>query len=218
MRSLLLACAASVMFLAGQARAEGEEPAISSPASVIDTVTLANVSGIVTELGATQIEQRTAEGKSAVTFVDGGIPYSMAISACDVRPGKCVALIMLVFLDTGTNNIGVDAVNGRNKDSFLATAIKVDDKTLAFGRAVLIDSGVTRKNLAMNIAVFASVIGDSIKFFNSQLVAGYQAGSGIQRVSYGSGTLRPVFANPRQLAAAVNALDASYRTARARPR
>jgi hypothetical protein len=78
---------------------------------------------------------------------------------------------MLVFVDMGASGISTDMINSRNKDSFFNTAIKIDEKVIAFGRGVIVDSGVTRKNLATNIVVFAALVNDGIKHFSSQIVA-----------------------------------------------
>lgn len=49
---------------------------------------------------------------------------------------------------------------------------KFDGTKTGIGRALLVDSGVTKKNVAINIATFAAAVQFAIKTLNEQVVAG----------------------------------------------
>jgi hypothetical protein len=142
----------------------------------------------------------------------------MGIAGCDIRPGKCISLVMLVFVDMGASGISTDMINARNKDSFFNTAIKIDEKVIAFGRGVIVDSGVTRKNLATNIVVFAALVNDGIKHFSSQIVASNGFPGATQNLSLANGAPRAVFPTPQQLNTALKAYDAKMQVARTQGR
>jgi hypothetical protein len=103
MRRLYFALAAAAAFTTGHAvAAEPPDPPLTNPMTVWDSVTPEGVAETVRELGGQQVEVRGSGADKIVSFVDGNIPFNLAVTICDVRPGKCVGLVMLVIMDTGT--------------------------------------------------------------------------------------------------------------------
>ncbi|MFN9545023.1 MAG: hypothetical protein ACK59B_17895, partial [Alphaproteobacteria bacterium] len=100
-----------------------------------------------------------------------------------------------------------DMINARNSDNFFVTSVKTDEKTIAFGRGVLLNGGVTRENLALNIVVYASLVREGIKHFGSQVVAARNMPSTVQNLSWGQGQVRPVMPTPQQVRAVMKAQD-----------
>lgn len=185
---------------AGQAvAAEPPEPPLTNPTALWDSVTPESVAETVRELGGQQVEIRGTGNERIVTFVDGNIPYNLAPAICDVRPGKCVGLIMVVIMDTGTVKLSLDALNAQNKTNVFVSVAKFEENKIGIGHGLLLDSGVTKKNLAMNIATFASTVRDTIKALSTPVVA--SNGAEFRPTSFGPRpTLRPVFVNPAELA------------------
>jgi hypothetical protein len=218
MKRALAFAAALSLFTPTYAFAQSDEIKIVNPKGIVDSLKAEEVKALVTELGARDAQIRDGENNKVVTFVDGKLPYTFGITGCEIRPGKCVSLVMLVFVEMGGSSISTDMVNSRNKDSFFNTAIKVDEKVMAFGRGIIVDSGVTRKNLATNIVVYAAFVNEGIKHFSSQVVASNTPAGGTQYLSFANGTPRAVFPTPQQLNTALKAYDASLKVSRTQGR
>lgn len=216
-RALALAATLS-LFMPTLGLAQSDDIKIANPTGIVDNLQAEEVKALVTELGAREAQVRDGENNKVVTFVDGKLPYTMGIAGCEIRPGKCISLVMLVFVDMGASGISTDMINSRNKDSFFNTAIKIDEKVIAFGRGVIVDSGVTRKNLATNIVVFAALVNDGIKHFSSQIVASNGFPGATQNLSLANGAPRAVFPTPQQLNTALKAYDAKMQVARTQGR
>jgi hypothetical protein len=218
--STFAALAAFACLTPAPSAAQEADLKIANPSAVIDTITPESVKALVVEMGVKDAQIRDGENNPVVTFVDGNLPYVFGITGCDIRPGKCLSLVMLIFVDMGASGITADMINARNTDSFFATSIKVDDKVIAFGRGVLVDSGVTRKNLGMNIAVYANLVRDGIKHFSSQIVASRGLPGTVQNLSYvqGQGPVRAVLPTPAQLNAALKSYDAALKSSSAKGR
>lgn len=216
-RALALAAALS-LFVPSLVLAQGADIKIPNPSSIVDELGSESVKALVTDLGVQEVQIRDAEGNKVVTFVDGKLPFTFGITGCEIRPGKCISLVMLVFVDMGAIGLSTDMINARNRDSFFNTAIKIDEKVIAFGRGVIVDGGVTRKNLATNIVVFATLVQDGIKHFTSQVVASTLFPGATQNLSFANGAPRAVFPSPQQLNTALKAYDARMQAARTQGR
>ena len=218
MKRALAIAAALTMFMPSLALAQNSEINIANPSSIVDSVQADDIKSLVTEMGAREAQVRDGDNNKIVTFLDGKLPYTFGITGCEIRPGKCLSLVMLVFIDMGGSAISTDMINTRNKDSFFNTAIRIDDKVIAFGRGVIVDGGITRRNLATNIVVYAAMVHDGIKHFGSQLVASNTLPGTTQNLSLQNGALRPVFPTPQQLNTALKAYDARLKSANAQGR
>jgi hypothetical protein len=216
-RALALAATLS-LFVPSLVFAQNNDIKIQNPSSIVDELGSESVKALVTELGAQEAQVRDAEGSKVITFVDGKLPYTFGITGCDIRPGKCISLVMLVFVDMGAIGTSTDMINARNRDSFFNTAIKIDEKVIAFGRGIIVDGGVTRKNLATNIVVFAALVQDGIKHFTSQVVASTLYPGATQNLSFANGAPRAVLPSPQQLNTALKAYDARMQVARTQGR
>lgn len=211
---LALALSASLACLAPvPALAQGTDVPISKPDQVIDTLTAETVKALVMEMGGKEVEVRDLEGGKVVIFTDAGIPYQMSVAGCDSIPGKCISLVMLVFVETGASGITTDMVNSRNLEDFFATSLKVDDNMMAFGRGLLLAGGVTRRNLAMNIGVYANRTGEALKHFASKVVASSGLPGAPQNLSLSAGTVRAVRPTDAQLSSAITSYNAKLKTA-----
>src|SRR5262249_14763399 len=131
--------------------AQAAELKVSEPATLIDSVTSEMVSKLVTELGGQKVQSSEADGKQIISFMDGDISNNIAIAACDIRPGKCLAMIQVVIVTTGGTDVPLDVLNKFNQDGLFLTAFKLDSSKIGFGRVVLVDGGITKMNLAVNI-------------------------------------------------------------------
>lgn len=204
MRSLGLLTAAVCLSLAPSiALAQPAEPPISAPSSIVDSVTIDGLSALMKELGAQNIEAR--EGGKLLTFQDGPVPYNMNIALCDIRPSKCLAVAMGVIMDPGSTSYSHEAINNYNKDNLFVTAIKLDGNKVAFGRIWLVDGGITKKNLAINISSFVVTFNEGLKSLQSQVVAGVQTDPTFKPTSQSTGP-KFMVAGPTELEQLTKAL------------
>lgn len=198
---------AATAFTSNIASAEPAEPPISNPNDVVTQVTEESIVALLRELGAQKIEVVDVKGgRKQIVFYDGLMPYNMMLTGCEIRPGKCVAYALVAILDTGTTNYSLDAINAANKNHAFVTIVKVEAGKVGGGRIQLVDGGVTKKNIAINIASFVVNFAESMKSIQSQLVAGYRPGSGFQNAAFGQPQLRGVPATPEQMLSVVNGL------------
>jgi hypothetical protein len=184
-------------------RAQPAEPPITEPMSMVDSVTIDGLTGLLKELGAQNIETR--DGGKLLTFQDGPVPYNMNIALCDIRPNKCLALAMGVIMDPGSTSYSHEAINTYNKDNLFVTAIKLDGNKVAFGRIWLVDGGVTKKNLAINISSFVVTFNQALKSLQSQVVAGVQTDPTFKQTSQSAGP-KFMVAGPNELEQLTKAL------------
>lgn len=200
MRKVCVTMTLAAALAAGQAvAAEPPEPALTNPMTLWDSVTPESIAETVRELGGQQVEIRGTGNERIVTFIDGTIPYNLAPAICDVRPGKCVGLIMVVIMDTGTTKFSLDTLNTQNKANVYVSVAKFEETKIGIGHGLLVDSGVTKKNLALNIATFASTVRETIKALSNPVVA--SNGPEFRPTSFAQRpTLRPEFVNPVDLA------------------
>lgn len=208
MRLLTLASVAfALVGFSLPAFAEPVEPPITNPSEVVTQVTEESLVALLRELGAQKIEVNdVTNGRKLIVFYDGAMPYNMMLAGCDIRPGKCVAFAMVAMLDTGTTSYSLDAINSANKENSFVTIVRVEAGKLGGGRIDLIDGGVTKKNIAINIASFILNFTASMKSIQSQLVAGNRTGPGFQNAGFGQPQLRGVRATPEQMLKIVNGL------------
>lgn len=186
---------AAALLAAPVSAAEG--PTVSDPAQIIDGLSAEGMTALLTELGAQKIQvlEETAKSKRMV-FFDGDVPFNASIELCDLRPGKCVALLIIVIMDGGSG-IPLETINKSNESNLFITAIKGPDGKIAFGRVTVVDGGVTKQNLAMNVASFVVTFQQKLKALQNQVVA--SAGTSNAYLSSNAPTpLRPVFATPQE--------------------
>lgn len=189
------------------ARAAAPELKLSDPTAQIENLTAENVSAILQEVGAQQIETHQDGGKTIVTFKDGEIPYNLGFALCNIRPGTCLALVMVVGFDPGATHYPLELFNAFNKDNAFVSAVALDGNRFAVSRMLFTDGGVSRKNVAMNIVNFAAAPQVIMKFLASQIVAGADRATPapFQQVSGGANAVRPVALAPRDMVAILNA-------------
>jgi hypothetical protein len=208
MRKLCLSLAAAAVLTAAPAlAADAPEPPITNPMSIVDSVGPEQFADLMRELGAQQVQIREAEGQKIVTFFNGEVPYNVGFSLCDIRPGKCLALTMIVVINLGTGTApALETLNAANGGMYV-TAVRVDANRFAVGRVEIVDGGVTKKNLAINAGSFIVTFQALMRSLNEQVVASVQP-----RSSYLSAPTRPraVFATPSEMARITKALSANY--------
>lgn len=217
MRTICLALSALALTLAPAIAAEPAEPPISNPSSLVDNANAEQMAEMLRELGAQQVEVREAEGSKVVGFMDGNIPYNVGFGLCEVRPGKCLAMTMLVIVNMGTAEAPpLETLNNANGGMFV-TAVKLDGNRFAVGRVLLVDGGVTKKNVAINLGSFVLTFNALMKNLSNQVVA-----SAPPRSTYLSAPRRelprPVYAHPAEIAHISKMLSTQYATTLSRGR
>lgn len=212
MRTTLFALA-SVAFLAAMPTlAAPAEPSLSNPTSLIDNANPDQVAELLRELGAGNVEIRGTGNERVVGFQDGDVPHNVGFSVCNVRPGKCLAMTTLVVVNTGDQQApALDALNAVNGSMFV-TVVRLDANRFAVGRVHFIDGGVTKKNLAMNIAVYATTFQEVMKALSNQVVAGIQPRSVYLSAPARRTMPRPVQATPQEIAHIAKMMSAQYAT------
>ncbi len=220
MRLPLTALVAAIVAFAVPAQAaEPADSPLANPDKIYDSVTLEGVVEILREMGAQQVEIKEAGGQKSILMVDGGVPYNVATGLCDKRPGKCLVLGILVMVENGSGGYPLDALNVINKNNMFVTLFKEDSAKFGVSRLQLVDGGVTKRNLVINIASFVATFREAMQQLSTQTIAGYQYGSGrYQRASFGQTQIRPVVATPREMQEFVGQMGSQYRTTLRRPR
>jgi hypothetical protein len=197
---------AAASLTAGAVRAEPAEPPISNPTQVVTEVTEEGLVALLRELGVQKLETRDApNGRKQIVFWDGEMPYNMALAGCDIRPGKCVAFALVAILETGTTTYSLDAINAVNKSNAFVTLVRVEAGKVGGGRIDIIDGGVTRKYLAINIVSFVVNFMESMKALRGQLVA--ERPGGFQNAAFVQSRVRGVPATPEQMREVVDRLS-----------
>ena len=208
MRRLALTLAA-LAFASSAALATNAQ--ISNGAAVIDTLDVQAVGAIISELGEQNVEVSDKGDAKSVTYVDEGQPYLTVVTLCDFKPGKCLALIQLTIVDLGTTVITSDQIVKLAGDNIFLTVFKPEGKgnLIAFARVMMIDGGVTRQNLAVNIENYVDTSRSTIRTLASKLIStGDHAGTPMSAASI---QIHPVQADRRTVQAIQSQLLSHYR-------
>lgn len=188
MRRFLFAIAALALVAAGL-----PAPAQSADTADISAFTVENVSSIITEVGGTKIEVNKDADVTFINFELGGQTYSYSIRTCDVSPKVpgCLGLLMAIGFSMETPH-SLETFNGFNQSFPLVTAVRVDSKTLAFGRYVFSAGGLTRNNIAGNMGLVIGAPQAFAAYLKSQVVASRTQGNANLSLADGVTGMRPV--------------------------
>jgi hypothetical protein len=212
MRFIAAAFAAIAIALGAAQAAEPAEPPIKNPDQIIKSVNEQTLVELLKELGAQQVEVKEFQGKRQIVFFDGGVPYNMAAELCNIRPGKCVGVTMLVLVET-SNGVSLETLNSANRNNLYLSIFKVDNSRFGVGNVQLLDGGVTKRNLAINIASFVVTFNQVMKEMQNQTVASLPQsgpfGQGAFQQASAAAQPRPVVATPDEMAAATGHLSLS---------
>jgi hypothetical protein len=192
--------------------AEETGPTVTDSTTVIDTLDVTTVGKLVMEVGGQRVETKEEGDNKVVSFYDGETPFLAIITLCDIKPGKCIALVQISVLSTGTTDVPVEAINKHNSENVLITAFKLEGNKIGFARAVIVDGGITRQNLAINIAAFVIAFGDSVKKLQNPLTSSLQLNRAPGASSLANVQFTPVRADPRHVQFLTNALLEQYKT------
>ncbi len=196
--SLTALVAAAIVFAVPAQAAEPAEPALANANQVIDNLTLESIADLLREMGAQQVEIKEVGNQRGILMVDGGIPYNVAVGLCDRRPGKCLVLGIMVVIENGAGGYPLDTLNTVNKNNLFVTLYKVDSAKFGVGRLHLVDGGVTKRNLAINVASYVATFRDVMQQLQNQTIASVRPGA-YQQASFGRPQLRLVPASPREM-------------------
>jgi hypothetical protein len=207
---------ASLAFAGAAAAAEPAEPPIANPDQIISSVTTESLADLLREMGAPQVEIREAGGQKVIVFSESGMPYNMQTAMCDLRPGKCIAFAVVALLETGTTTVSLDSINSANKGNIYLTMFKLDGSKIGAGNMQLIDGGVTKRNVAINIASFIVTFRQLLKNMQGQTIAGVQNngifGNGPFQQTSAVPMLRPVVATPHEMNVFINEASKNHAT------
>lgn len=211
MRRVILGLASAALILAAPVLAQSDPP-LSNATSIIDSANPDQVAELMRELGAANVEVRGAGAERVVGFQVGNIPYNVGFSLCNVRPGKCLAMTTLVIVNSGDQPApALDALNTVNGSMFV-TLVRLDANRFAVGRVHLVDGGVTKKNLVVNIASFMLTFDEAMKLLSNQVVAGVQPRGVYLSAPVRRTMPRPVHATPAEIAHIAKAMSAKFAT------
>jgi len=185
---------------------------VSDASKIVDSLDVTAVGKLIAEIGGQKVETTEQGDKKLIVFYESDQPYIIAITACDAKPGKCIALAQMALVDTSPASISLDQLNTVNGDSLFMTGFKLDGNKIGFGRIIVVDGGVTRQNLAINLAVFVVAIPEALKLIQGQLTSSLQQQPNPQAAAaLASLRFTPVQADPRQLRAISDQLLTPYR-------
>lgn len=183
--STLSAMAVAALLAAPAANAAQDSLNISNPTQQVETAVAEDLAQIVREVNGQDVQVREANGKKGVTFKDGDIPYTIAPVFCDIQPGRCLGYVMVVVVDNSELKFSLDTLNSANKSTSFLTFFREEANKFTVGRVNLVDGGVTRKNIAINISLCALEFREAMKKLQNQLTVNLDRGAPFQRASYG---------------------------------
>jgi hypothetical protein len=209
MRVLTTAFAAlTIAGLAIAPSAGASDLPISNPNQIVTEITVDDLAKLVTEIGGQQVETFD----KGVTFQDRGVPYTLSKTACDSKSNKCFGLSMLVVVDNSKTSFPLETLDSANKENPLLNFFRVDgNNKFAAGRIGVVDGGVTRQHLGIEIALFAVSFQEAMKKMTSQLTTSLERSSPFQRASYGA-LPRPIRVSPDYAAHLGDVLMQNYKT------
>jgi hypothetical protein len=100
----------------------------------------------------------------------------------------------------------LNAANG----SMYVTLVRLDANRFAVGRVHLVDGGVTKKNLAINIASFVMTFNETMKALSNQVVASAQPRSVYLNAPARRAMPQAVRATPEEIAHITKVMSAQY--------
>jgi hypothetical protein len=216
MRFITAAFAATALAFSSAQAAEPGEPPITNPDQIIKNVTEQTLVDLLKELGAQQVEVKEYNGKRQIVFFDGGVPYNMAADICNIRPGKCIGVTMIVLVESSGGGTSLEVLNTANRGNLYLTVFKLDNARFGVGNVQLIDGGVTKRNLAINIASFVVTFNQVMNEMKNQTVASLQQtgpfGQGAFQRASATPIPRPVVATPNEMAAITGQMTKSIAT------
>ena len=189
--------------------AEPAEPPITNPKQIIDNATPETFAELIKELGGQEVEIKRDGDYVGILFKDRGVPYNVGFAMCKTVPGKCLIASVLVIVDNGKGGYPLETLNKANKDYGFLTLFRDTADRFGVGRLVLVDGGVTKKHLAMEIALFVQALRQTMTELESQLIA--TAPGPFQRASYGPRQFRPIVVSPRYVAERTEKLAKIYK-------
>ena len=166
---------------------------LTNPTATVEHMKPAEVAALLTELGAGEVQVLQENGEQFILFKNGAVPFNIGFVACEGQTG-CLGMVLVVGFDFGATRYPMELFNSFNKEHPFVSAIQLDGGKFAVSRMVVTEGGITRKNLATNIAAFASAPGSIMTYLSSQFVAGHQPNdpAPFQPVTMNKGPLRPV--------------------------
>lgn len=194
MRKLMLAT--GLVLSTGLAQAAEEERKISNPTAVVQSVTADDIAGILREMGGADVSISEVSGEKVVSFKDGGVPFSIAITVCEkTAPSKCYGFAQLLMLED--KGYSYATLNTLNADTVTLTLFKNEKESyVGLARVELVDGGVTRQRVASAISWYVSEAQEALKVLTQQVVAGANADGKTKTLSMDVLTPRPLEVAP----------------------
>lgn len=207
--STVFAAALAAFSLLPTANAAQESfPNLTNGTKMIDSVVAEDLAQTVREIGGGDVQIREANGKKGITFWDGENPYTMVPVFCDIQPGKCLGYVMVIVVDNTQLKFTLDTLNAANKSTSFLTFFQEEQGKFTVGRVNIIDGGVTKKNVAVNISVCAMEFREALKRLENQLTAGLSPQ--FQRVGNGPVRVRAFAPSPDYVARIAAAMEKDY--------
>lgn len=153
--------------------------------ALIAHFTQANVTGLLKELGATDIAvQDGSEGSKGITYKQGQLTFIAILQACKAGDPGCLGLTLLArFSGEGGSAYSLTTVNGFNASRVFAQA-HVYEKDLYLMRYVISDGGISRTNLRSNLVNFWGMPAQLQEYFQKAGVVAQASPSGQAQLSY----------------------------------
>lgn len=160
MRALLIATGLAILWEIPTAIAGPQQ--LADPNTVVQEISVNDFAALLTQIGATDVKADSAKG--IIEFTSGDAPHLVGLC----RKASCPSMVLLTPFK---GEYPIEYLNRFNQNQDGATALRLEEGIYAFKRAVTLAGGVTRRNLAINIAAFANDTPEFAKYLNAQLVA-----------------------------------------------
>jgi hypothetical protein len=197
MRHMTIAVA-TTLALAALATPADARNVISDPAKIVESADAATIAAIVNEMGFAKAEIREDKGEKAVVFTYNEQPYIISVTGCDT--GKCESMIPIALVDTSPQTITTEQLVKITDDNIYLAAFKLDGNVVGFGHVVIMEGGVTRQNVAVNIADFIVTYEETLKkLVGNPLTSSLQPSQQQAAAALASMRLRPVMPRADQV-------------------
>ncbi|MEQ1863224.1 MAG: hypothetical protein ABL996_01085 [Micropepsaceae bacterium] len=181
---------------------------------MIDNITPEILIETLRDIGASRVETSTSpEGTKVVTFWDSDFPYNIVIAGCGLRPGKCITIGLFVRVEAGATNYPLETINAHNSKSYFVSAARLSDTQFCIARAAVIDGGVTKLNLAVNLGSFVGAVQNSLQFLAQQTIASADQRGTVQLMAAKTATPRIIPATREDIAMMAQELSKPVNTA-----
>ena len=125
---------------------------------LITLFTVDDLTEIAKQQGATEIQSSVEDGEPVIALKKDDLYFGFVLRGCQPALG-CKALQLALYFEPGKTPFALDDVNALNVKYALVKFFVAKDGALAMSRFIIADGGISKDNVAANIAHFFAMPG-----------------------------------------------------------